>query len=143
MQTDAKSIKHYRWHGLRNESGTGPPYFYDVGIEPDGGVYNPHGYPEEAARAAALRADERKAAKIAQNRAAGAVKRRQRREKRIYDAAKHILEDEGVGQLERCYCCTKGLSDPESMRRGIGSECWQKVLDAVAELQARDRAVAQ
>jgi hypothetical protein len=39
-----------------------------------------------------------------------------------------------------CEICGRALSDPESIKRGIGSECWQHVLSAVEKLKSQTAA---
>jgi hypothetical protein len=76
----------------------GGEYFYSVGINADGTLWNPKGCPEDRLRAA-------------------------------FDkllAAEH----------ERI--CSKCLSDQASIRRAIGSECWQGVLHIIEEIRSRN-----
>ena len=100
----------------------------DVGIRADGTLQNPHGYPPEAVRAAVQAADQ---ARI-ERRSAGAKKaaqtRRARKDRRAHQAAIDFLEKHATGPREHCYICGRELTDPESVERGIGSECWQDVL---------------
>jgi hypothetical protein len=133
-----KPLKHYRWSWVY---GKDRELYHSVWIEPDGSLHNPRNYPEEPARAAALAADQRKADRLRESRERGVKKRRERREARIQEAAKRILRKEGIGNSDHCYCCHKFLTDPESIGRAIGSECWQHVLDIVARLE-KDRADA-
>jgi hypothetical protein len=50
-----------------------------------------------------------------------------------------MLEKRGIGNSGRCYCCHKYLTDPESIARAIGSECWQRVLSAMTRLASDAR----
>jgi hypothetical protein len=134
-----KPMKHYRWLTVYTDPGHAA--LYDVWIEPDGSLHNPRGYPEETARAAALKADVRKAERLAEARKRGVKKRQERQKARIYEAARRIVDEEGIGQRTHCYCCRKYLTDPESIERGIGPECWQRVLEAMATWR-RERAEA-
>jgi len=34
----------------------------------------------------------------------------------------------GIGERQHCHICGKELSDPVSIARGIGPECWQDIL---------------
>jgi hypothetical protein len=126
-------LKHYRWRWVYGADGE---HFYDVWIESDGSLHNPHGYSEERTRAAVLRADVRKADKLAKARKRGVEKRRARQAARIHEAARKIYAEKGVDQQTHCYCCRKYLTDPGSIARGIGPECWQRVLDRVTTLKA-------
>jgi len=38
-----------------------------------------------------------------------------------------------IGPGNRCVICGKQLTDPESITRAIGSECWQTVLKHLGE----------
>jgi hypothetical protein len=186
-----KPAKPYRWACLMGKDGAA---YHNVGIEADGSLYNPNGYPDEdvwpallrvrqteamlerrqaeweqkrdqrraehraqlaaerlrweslapeerveESRAAAERRTERLAAQEAKRRREaierGVAKRRERREQRIHEAARQILESHGIGNRESCYCCHKVLSDPGSVVRGIGPECWDHVLNRVAWLK--------
>ena len=129
-------MKHYRWRWVYGDGDTNKP-LYDVWIEPDGSIHNPRGYPEELARAAAVMADARKAERLAEARRRGVKKRQERQAARIHEAARRIVAEEGIGQRTHCYCCRKYLTDPMSIERGIGPECWQHVLDAVAYRQRK------
>jgi hypothetical protein len=62
-------------------------------------------------------------------------KRRERREKLIYEAAEAIRARKHIGERHSCYCCQKRMTDPEFIARGIGPECWQHVLDRVQAYQ--------
>ena len=120
------------WHGADK--------LFQVGILSDGTVWNPNNYPEDAVRAAVLAADAHwhecrsEAAKKA------AHTRRRRQEKKTYVAAQRIIARIQTGPRDRCYVCGRGLGDPESIERGIGSECWQDVLTAVERIKASEPA---
>jgi hypothetical protein len=105
---------------------------YDVGILADGTLYNPRGYPEDEVRAAVLAAD----AQCRELRSQAAKKagetRRRRREKKINTIAQ--MDANKIGPRGNCYICGRGLGDPESIARGIGSECWQDVLKLIERI---------
>jgi hypothetical protein len=125
--------KHYRWRWV---IGKGEYLKFDeVWIESDGSLHNPRGYPEDLARAAVLEADAQEYMRKSGASKRAAETRRERQEERIYQAARRIVTAMGIGQQRRCYCCRRGLTDSESIARGIGSECWQKVLDAVVQIK--------
>jgi hypothetical protein len=85
--------------------------FRNVGIEADGSLWNPNGYPAELVRAAILAAEERRRAAEERRRAAeerrrarriaGAVKatatRARRRTARVHEAAKRLVEGQSPG----------------------------------------------
>ena len=125
-------MKHHFWRSVRGSDGE---RLYAVGINADGTLINPNGYPEGQARAAALAADERWHQKRSAASKRAAETRRMRQERRTHEAAHLILKGEGVGRQRRCYVCTKKLRDHVSVERGIGSECWQRILDLVERLR--------
>jgi Family of unknown function (DUF6011) len=84
-----------------------------------------------AIAAASARVHERRSAaakKAAQTKAA-------RRERRVHTTARRLVAEQNIGPRSHCYVCGRGLADPESIARGIGSECWQDVLKLVAALR--------
>ena len=58
-----------------------------------------------------------------------AVTRAARVEQLVYEAARDLIENR-LSPRDTCRCCGREVSDAESIRRGIGSECWQRVLAA-------------
>jgi hypothetical protein len=104
----------------------------DVGILLDGTLHNPNGYPDDDVRSAVLSAD----ARLHERRSDAAKKavatRKIRTAKRVYAIAKRItLNGEPIGPRASCIICGRGLGDQQSIDRGIGSECWQQVLDEI------------
>jgi hypothetical protein len=134
LQPETKPLKHYRWRWVRDRDGK---KLYGVWLEPDNTLHNPNGYDEQEARAAVLRADSRTAERLSEAARAAAETRRRRQDARIYDAARLILSEAGIGQSKYCYCCHKLLTDPASIARSIGSECWQHVLDHIAVMKMK------
>jgi uncharacterized protein DUF6011 len=57
-------------------------------------------------------------------------------EQKVYAAARALVEGRALGPRDSCAICGKELSDPDSIARGIGAECWQRVLLAM-ETSAR------
>jgi hypothetical protein len=131
--------RYYRWRSL-----TYPSYGYmsSIGIYYDDTLWNPNGYPEDVVRAAVLWADEHKRLKIAENRKKGAqqaaVTRQRRHELKVQAIVKKMLRDESVGPSTHCVLCKKQLSDPQSLARGIGSECWQGILSRVEQARCAE-----
>jgi uncharacterized protein DUF6011 len=115
---------------------------FDVGINDDGTLHNPKGYPDDVVRAAVQAADARrherrsKAAKVA------AVTRRKRQAHQVYWAAKRTLDRHPLGPRKHCAICSRSLDDPASIERGIGSECWESVLTAITAMR-RERMTAE
>jgi hypothetical protein len=122
--------------------------YRNVGLNTDGSLYNPNGHPNEAellsylTQIVADREEEKR-----QRRVAGAkravITRARRRQRLIWQAANKLVQDENTGPAVVCICCRKKLTDPASIGRGIGSECWQHVLDTVERIKigAREKEV--
>src|SRR5262245_56265657 len=123
----------YRWvyHGQER--------LFDVGILPDGTLRNPRGYPEDLVREAVLAADARRHERRSQAAKQAAVTRSHRQQQRVIEVAKRILAGHNIGPRSSCTICGRGLDDPQSIERGIGSECWQGALQA---LDAVERQIA-
>ena len=148
-------LTHPEWEAFNRTGGPKAPdvpLYVNVGFYHDGSLYNPDGYPEEAARAYIeprylewkQERDERRKAGAAK----AAKKRRHRREQRIHTAGAVLLREEPLGPRDDCYICHKKLDDEESVARGIGPECWQHVLEWIerstkpAAQRLRERAAA-
>jgi hypothetical protein len=89
-----------------------------VGIWPDGTLWNPNGYPDDIVRTAVLEADERKRIRRSDAAKKAAETRRERRDKKVYAVAKRIGEGGRYGPRQRCMICSKGLVDQHSIDRG-------------------------
>jgi hypothetical protein len=57
--------------------------------------------------------------------------RARRREKHINLIAEKYVAGKRFGPAEECAICSKELSDPVSIGRGIGSDCWQEMLERI------------
>jgi hypothetical protein len=123
-----------RWKYIRE----GTEYFYNVGIEADGSLYNPNGYPAEQVRALVLAAEGRKRAKRSSAIKKAVATRQRLRATRAHEAALEFAKGNSLGPRIRCALCRHPLSDKESISRGIGSECWQGILDEMAEIGERE-----
>jgi hypothetical protein len=121
--------QHYHWRALYAEPGVG--VYRNVWIEEDGSLHNPHQYPDEEVRVAVLKADARQVARKTEASERAVATRRRRQAAKIHEAAKRILSKIGIGKQDRCFCCSKVLTDATSIDRGIGSDCWQHVLVAM------------
>lgn len=102
-----------------------------VGINGDGTLYNPNGYPEELVRAAVLAADARRHATRSKAAKRAAATRARRTEARVYAIARKLAEGQAIGPRSTCVICNKRLDEGRSIERGIGSECWGRVLGAI------------
>ena len=61
----------------------------------------------------------------------GARTRARRQDSELYRIAKQTLIGGETGPNEKCLLCGRHLGDAASIERGIGSECWGKVLAQV------------
>jgi hypothetical protein len=116
-----------RWKYIHHE-GT---KLRDIGVNPDGSLHNPNDYPPDVVRAAVASAEERTRKRRSEAAKQAAETRRARQARHVYDAARRIVAGEIFGPRDSCYICGRGLDDPESKQRGIGSDCWQFILDAI------------
>ena len=116
-------------------------FLYKVGIQADGSLYNPNGYDEAVVREAIRQANERRHARRSAVAKKAAVTRQQRQEKRVYETAQGILARKQYGPRNTCIICGKPVWDGESVERGIGSDCWQNVLESISRQRA-ERAAA-
>jgi Family of unknown function (DUF6011) len=114
---------------------------HDIGVERDGTLWNPRGYPEDRVRAAVALADGGRAERRSRAAKRAAETRRRRVERTVYAVSRAIVAGHTYGPRLSCVVCGKGLGDPQSIERGIGSDCWQRVLDTI-ERNARERAAA-
>jgi len=105
--------------------------FRDIGVNDDGTLHNPNGYPDDTVRAAVEGAEERRRQRRSEAATRAAGTRRKRTEKRIYEVARRIVDGHMFGPAGICQICGRVLHDPESIERGIGSECWQFVLECI------------
>jgi hypothetical protein len=116
---------------------------FNVGINTDGTLYNPNGYPEDEVRAAVLAADARRHERRSKAARRAAETRADRRQDRVTYIAKRVAAAQQTGPRQHCCVCGRYLTDPESITRGIGSECWQHVLAQISEITRAAREEAQ
>jgi hypothetical protein len=109
---------------------------HDVGINEDGSLHNPHGYPEDLVRAAVAAAVARRHQRRSLSATQAAATRARRTALRVQQIAQRLVEGAGIGPNHHCQICRKAVTDADSIARGIGSECWQGVLAAVARRRA-------
>jgi hypothetical protein len=110
---------------------------FDVGINVDGTLHNPNSYPEDIVRAAIAAAEARRHERRSQAAKKAGETRRERQKAKVHIIARRIAANQNTGPRHHCYVCGRGLADPQSIARGIGSECWQDVLDAITAITAR------
>ena len=89
------------------------------------------GYPDDLVRAAVTAADERKRQRRQASARKAAATRKRRNERLVHETAQRVARDEACGPRTACVVCGRRLDDPRSVQRGIGPECWQRILDAV------------
>ena len=106
----------------------------DLGILPDGTLHNPNGYPDDIVRAAVLSAEQQQHERRSRAAKQAAQTRHHRRGKQIHVIANKIVQGGCTGPRHHCSICGRGLSDPPSIARGIGSECWQDILAEIDRL---------
>lgn len=132
-------MSRYRWIRHNGEQ-------IHIGIRSDGSLYNPSGYPENLIRDffradAAKRAAERHQRR-SEGAKQGAVTRASRQQKRVWEIARRCVAAQATGPRDHCYVCGRSLTDPDSIERGIGSECWQDVLSAVDAIRSKQSGVS-
>ena len=115
---------------------------HHIGRNSDGTLWNPDGHPEDIVRELIEDIEKEQAERRSQGAKEAAKTRQRRQHNRIWSAAKTLLAGKGIGERASCAICLRGLTDPESMKRGIGSECWQYVLTAVEQLKAKSSTAA-
>jgi hypothetical protein len=127
----------YKWayHSPNHEK------LFEVGILADGSLYNPRGYPDDVVRDAVLAANARRHARCSAASKKGSQQatetRRRRRVRRVHETAKKIVAGHHGGPQSHCAICKRGLGEGESIARGIGSECWQDLLDTIERMKAQ------
>jgi hypothetical protein len=110
---------------------------FNVGILPDGRLYNPRGYPEDVVRAAVTAADARRHERRSHAAKKAAATCAVRKERLVHEIAKRYVAGEKIGPRNYCAICGKKLSASEAKARGIGSECWQGLLSVIAAIRAK------
>ena len=127
-------MSNYKWV-YANEEQSLEQRLFNVGIENDGSLHNPNGYPEDLVRSAVMAADARGKERRSQAAKKAGATRKLRTAKKVYSVARHLtLNGVPIGPRNSCVICGRGLGDQQSIGRGIGSECWQSVLDEIERL---------
>jgi hypothetical protein len=124
MSNQNQKPRAHKYHWVYGGAGK----LYDVGILADGTLHNPRGYPEDIVRAAVLAADEREVQRRSEAAKKAAATRAARRQRRIYEVIEKLRLGHKYGPATHCVVCGKGLGDSESIERGIGSDCWQRIV---------------
>jgi Family of unknown function (DUF6011) len=111
------------WKFIRHDGDV----YIDINVNEDGSLYNPHGYPEDIVRAAVAGAEARQHERRSAAAKKAAETRRRRREKLVYQVVQRLRDGGAFHPGAHCEICGKGLTDPQSEARGIGSDCWQDI----------------
>lgn len=122
-------MSRYRWIGH------GPERLENVGVDPDGVLHNPNGYPEDVVRQAVHAADIREREARSQAARKAAATRARRQATKVYGTARRIVDGNVLGPRAKCSICARKLDDAHSTERGVGPECWDQVLDALETLR--------
>ena len=123
-----------KWRWVKH----GEVKLYDIGIDDDGTLHNPNGYDEQTVREAIQSAKEEETRRRKEAAKKASETRRKRREKEVYRIAKAFVEGRATGPRSRCRVCGRKVTDHESIERGIGSECWQSVLEIIYQICDED-----
>jgi hypothetical protein len=116
--------------------------FIKVGIYSDGQLWNPTNYPEDKVRAALRYAAARRAVRRKEGAIRAVETRARRHSKLIHEIGAGILAGRKYGPRPFCCLCKKNLSDPVSIERGIGPECWDYILVLIEHAKDREAANA-
>jgi hypothetical protein len=111
---------------------------YDVGIRADGSLINPRNYAEGRVRRALRIATAREIEAKIERTARAAETRARRSSKLIYEVAAGIRAGKAYGPRDFCLLCKRQLTDPTSVRRGIGPECMDGVLSTIEDIKDRE-----
>ena len=123
------------YRSVPSEFGT----LYGIGIFKDGTLRNPMGYPEDRVRMVLDRLYEEERQRRSKAAKQAAITRKRRQSKLIHEIAKGIAEGRNYGPRNQCVLCKRGLTDQESILRGVGSDCWQGVLAATEKMRDHDQ----
>jgi hypothetical protein len=107
---------------------------FDLGINADGTLHNPNGYSEDLVRSTILASEEARRRRRSEAAKKAAKTLQQRRKSRVWQIAERIAKKQQTGPRRHCCVCGRALDDPPSVERGIGSECWQGVLDQLTAI---------
>jgi Family of unknown function (DUF6011) len=114
------------------------PTMLDVGILSDGTLHNPNGYPEDVVRTAVLAADERRRLRRSKGAKKAAATRARRQAIKLNEMVRKLSLGHKYGPSQICEFCDQPLTDPQSIERGIGSDCWQKIMAKLTEWQEQN-----
>jgi hypothetical protein len=115
---------------------------YKIGIYEDRTLRNPRGYPEDQVRTVLARLAEEERMQRSDAAKKAAITRKRRQAKLVIETAKKIVEGAKIGPRSNCVICGRRLGNPESIQRGIGSECWQGVLSETERVRDQVSAMA-
>jgi hypothetical protein len=128
--------KSHHWRSIWDYS-DGFVSYRNVGVEQDGSLFNPNGYPEDKLRLVIERVFEEKHKRRSAGAKKAAVTRAKRVEAKLYEVVQRLKDGGTFLTAAECEICGKRLDDPQSRARGIGSDCWQRVLDRLGHKSLR------
>jgi Family of unknown function (DUF6011) len=131
-------MRDLKWRWIDHEG----QRLYQVGVLSDGSLHNPRGYDEAVVREVVHQAEQRLHARRSSAAKKAAITKQRRRERLTYEVAKQIIANRVYGPRQHCVICGKELGDSESIARGIGSECWQRVLESISQQAERSASPA-
>lgn len=139
LVTQASKWSSHRWQWIRTTGGTirKPEVRIERG-EIVSATSDPPRPTQEIVRAV-YDATARRAAKRAEAANKAATTRQHRQATLTYKLAATWLATAKLPPSLRCNLCKKPLTDPDAIERGIGSECWQNILNAAQEIRSRQQ----
>lgn len=128
-----------RWHWVNGPAGkiAGPTVAHD-----DAGIIaatSADGDAPSIVVRAVYQAATRLHAKRSRAALAAAQTRARRREKRVYAVVQQLLQSGRLAPSARCRACERVLDDQQSIDRGVGSECWQQLLELLEQARRSGR----
>ena len=108
----------------------------NVRVVVDGGVSRlcfDGGFTEAEVREVAIQTLRRKKQRRSDSAKKASVTRKSRVDQMVHVVAKHYTENK-LQPSSFCLICGRFVGDPESVKRGVGADCWQKVLRVVETL---------
>jgi hypothetical protein len=132
MQGYLRGKQRQRWHYITK------PYVSDVAYHCDGRIEFSGDSSELDVLRGLVATNRRRKQRRSEGAKAAAKTRARRRELKIYRIASRM----DFVPAKNCEVCGKRLSDETSRERGIGSECWGRVLAAIELMCENDGGVA-
>jgi hypothetical protein len=109
--------------------------YYKVGLNGDGTLHNPNGYPEDIVLPLVMAAIEKRKKRRSESAKKAAQTRAIRLERKVYEVVQKLRLGHKYGPRTTCIICSTGLGDQQSIERGIGSDCWQQVMKSMTQTE--------